>query len=178
MGVHAIAGLKSKLSAQTNKTEESIMLSTFLQILIPLIFAALIGALAMRWWMKRWWEDVTESYETLRMDSRKAETKNALTKDDLDDRFASLSSSVASIPRTDLDPVTRRLSQLESSVASLSFPETDLTPVYERMTRIDQRLAQPNGEYDQLSERLERLEGALGEMSQSVAALHNTESPR
>ena len=169
------AGLKSKLSDQTNKPEEFIMLSTFLQIIVPLIIAALIGALAMRWWMKRWWEDVTESYENLRVNSRKPETKNALTKNDLDDRFASLSSSVASIPRTDLDPVTRRLSQIESTVAGLSFPETDLTPVYERMTRIDQRLAEPNSDYDRLEERLERLEGTLGEVSRSLASLQNTD---
>ena len=151
------------------------MLSTFLQIIVPLFIAALIGALAMRWWMKRLWEDVTDSYETLRINSRKPEPKNALTKTDLDDRFASLSSSVASIPRTDLDPVTSRLSQIESTVAGLSFPETDLTPVYERMTRIDQRLAEPSGEYHRLEERLERLEGSLTEMSRSINALQNTD---
>ena len=151
------------------------MLSTFLQIIVPLIIAALIGALAMRWWMKRWWEDVTESYETLRVNSRKPEPKNALTKDDLDDRFASLSSSVASIPRTDLDPVTRRLSKIESTVAGLTFPETDLTPVYERMTRIDQRLAEPNSDHDKLEARLSSLEEMLGDMSRSISALQNTD---
>ncbi len=151
------------------------MWTTFLSILFPLILAAVIGFFTGRWWTKRWYEDVTESYETMRSGALSAAKKNALTKADLDDRIASLSSSVAAIPRTDLDPVTRRLSQLESSVAGLSFPETDLTPVYERMTRIDQRLAQPNGEFEQIVQRLARLEGALGDVSRSVAKLENTD---
>ena len=113
--------------------------------------------------------------ETLRANARRPEPNDRLTKADLDDRIASLSSSVASIPRTDLDPVTRRLSQIESTVAGLTFPETDLTPVYERMTRIDQRLAQPNGEFDRIEERLVSLESSLGEMSRDLAALHNTD---
>ena len=150
-------------------------LSTFLSILFPLLLAAAIGFFSGRWWTKRWYEDVTESYETLRANTRRPEPNDRLTKADLDDRIASLSSSVASIPRTDLDPVTRRLSQIESTVAGLTFPETDLTPVYERMTRIDQRLAQPNGEFDRIEERLVSLESSLGEMSRDLAALHNTD---
>ena len=137
------------------------MWTTWFEIIIPLIIAALIGALFMRWWMKRWYEDVTETYETLQVKSQSGDPKNILTKDDLDNRLASISSSVASIPRTNLDPLTSRLSKIESSVAGMSFPETDLTPVYERMTRIDQRLAQPNKDFEKVDERLERLEASV-----------------
>lgn len=151
------------------------MLSTFFQILIPLLIAALIGFLTGRWWTKRWYEDVTESYESLQIKSRSEEPKDLLTKDDLDTRIASLSSSVASIPRTDLDPVTKRLAKLESALDGLSFPETDLTPVYERMTRIDQRLAQPNEDFEKIDERLASLEAAISSVSGDVSALQNTD---
>lgn len=151
------------------------MWSTFLHILIPLIFAAIIGFMTGRWWTKRWYEDVTESYDELRVKTRSSENADMLTKSDLDDRIASLSSSVASIPQPDLDPLASRLSTIETTVAGLSFPETDLTPVYERMTRIDQRLAQPNPEFDKLASRLARLEESVGGISSQVSSLHNAD---
>ena len=151
------------------------MWTTFLQILIPLILAAFFGYLFGRWWTKRWYEDVTETYDELKTKSRSTELKDVLTKADLDDRIASLSSSVASIPAPNLDPLDRRLSSIESSFASFTVPETDLTPIYERMTRIDQRLAQPSGDLGRLESRLSRLEDSIGEVSRRVSALHNTD---
>ena len=151
------------------------MWSTFFQILFPLLLTSLASIL-FGWWLRsRRYEDVTEIYDDMRMKSRSGPVGNSLTKADLDDRIASLSSSVAAIPKTNLDPLDRRLSKIESVVSSISVPETDLTPVYERMTRIDQRLAQPNDDYGKLDRRLSQIENSVDNISRRVSSLNNTD---
>jgi len=150
------------------------MISTFFNVLFYMLLSALLAGWFAWWWTKRQYEDVTESYDELRSKARAAPQAEALTKADLDDRIASLSSSVASIPKPNLDPFDRRLSNIESAVAGFSVPETDMTPIYERMTRIDQRLAQPNG-IENLERRLAQIEGTLDGVSSRVEALQNTD---
>lgn len=151
------------------------MLSTFLSVLFPVLLAAGMGWFFGWWWKGRQYEDVTETYDEMRSKSRGLDTRNLLTKNDLDDRFASLSSSFASAPKTDLGPLNRRLSSIETAVNGINMPETNLTPIYERLTRIDQRLAQPQGNSEDVTKRIAHLQESVNEVSRRVANLQNTD---
>ena len=150
------------------------MFETFVFVLIPMIISALLGWWLGGWMKERRYEDVTESYDELRSKTRGKPAVVPLTKADLDDRIASLSSSVAAIPRPNFDPLEKRLKDIESAVTGFTVPETDMTPIYERMTRIDQRLAHQKG-VETVEGRLSKIEGTLESVSRRVAELQNTD---
>jgi len=137
------------------------MTSTFFFVLFPMFLSAILGWWFGWWFTKRQYEDVTETYDELRSKARSTPTVIPVTKEELDDRVASLSSSVASIPKTDLGPLEARLSKIESAISGYTVPETDVTPICERMTRIDQRLVQKT-DVGTVDRRLTKIEDQIG----------------
>jgi chromosome segregation ATPase len=111
-----------------------------LQIFLLLALAAVFGALTAWWWMKRRYEDVTDSHEHLLSRMSKLDDLAKLsTREELKAGLAALGASVAAIKPTDLAPVQERLARLEQALVDLHA--ADLVPLHERLVPIGERVA-------------------------------------
>ena len=88
------------------------MFYLWLQILLSLLAAAIVGALFSYWWIKRRYEDVTTYYESTL--SQAQTSASGLTREDLNASLTSLKSSVATIQMPDIKPVHARLGAIEN----------------------------------------------------------------
>lgn len=139
------------------------------QILFLLILAALFGAAMMYWWIKSRFEDVTETHATMVSQSR-AIAGRSITRDDLKAEVAGLT---AAMPKTDLDPVTQRLTGLEAAVSNFRVPETNLDPVHERLARLESYIMAPDESLDIMADRMSTLEGAIGLLGADIGNIQN-----
>jgi len=125
------------------------------KILFLLLLAALLGALLMRWWLRRHYEDVTVEYIGLREDW-------ARWRKGLDEKLAR--------PPLDLEPLAGRLATLEGAVRAIDIPRpapTDLGPVLAAVSAI--RMPEvPRVDLGPLADR-------LGALEQRVAGLRMPE---
>lgn len=116
---------------------------------IVFLLTALFGFLLGRWWVRRSFVDVSDSYETI----SKAASAD-VPWDSLWARFDSVDTNVRRIvhdelearpqpefPRVDLEPIQRSLIDLESQVTAIPVPEkperVSLEPVNRRMDEIE-----------------------------------------
>ena len=138
------------------------------QIFPLLLLAAVLGAVLAYWWLKNRQEDVTESYERL---SEKLEALSArpepAAREDYEAGMALISSAVRSLRMPDMEPVTQRLSAVESAISGLTMPETDLSPVQGKLDAVETSLSG-------LDERLSRLDGRLSDLDSSLSAVAGT----
>ncbi|MEM9170630.1 MAG: hypothetical protein AAGC56_13375 [Pseudomonadota bacterium] len=111
------------------------MVFLLLQISLLLLFAALLGALAVYLWMRGRYEDVSESYQAL------IGRGDGVTKDDLNAGLSVLTGAIDRLPRADFAPVVERIGGLEDRLSAAGAAEPDLSPVYERLNAIEQRVA-------------------------------------
>jgi predicted flap endonuclease-1-like 5' DNA nuclease len=112
-----------------------------LQISLLLVLAAILGAFLAWLWMKRRYEDVTESHERLIAETSRMERLQQLaSRDDLKTGIATLTSAVGEIKSVDLEPVTDRLQRLELILAGQKAP--DLQGLQNQLnSRFDERIA-------------------------------------
>jgi predicted flap endonuclease-1-like 5' DNA nuclease len=110
-----------------------------LQIFFLLVLAAVFGAVLAWWWIKRRYEDVTESHEEMlaRM-SRLDDLAGLPTRDELKAGVSTLGASIAAIKPTDLSPLHERIGRLEQALSNLRT--ADLLPMYERLAPVGDRL--------------------------------------
>jgi len=138
------------------------------QIFPLLLLAAVLGAVLAYWWLKNRHEDVTESYERL---SEKLEALSArpepAAREDYEAGMALISSAVRSLRMPDMEPVTQRLSSVESAISGFTMPETDLSPVQGKLDAVETSLSG-------LDERLSRLDGRLSDLDSSLSAVAGT----
>jgi predicted flap endonuclease-1-like 5' DNA nuclease len=97
-----------------------------LQIFVFMLLAAILGAALAWWWMKRHYEDITESHDALIAQSSKLSMLP--TKEDLRDAV-------------NFEPVNDRIAKVEAAIAGLRFPQTDLSPLHERLRALEARLS-------------------------------------
>jgi len=139
-----------------------------LQILFLMLLAALAGALFAYWWIRRRYEDVTESHDILLRQSAPALPDNLLTRDDL-----------TAFPTTDLDPIQTRLTGLETAFDRFNVPEPDLNPLHSRLTQLEHSLSNVsdrvsdlrNTNLDPVQYRLEQIEQKISGISMPEADL-------
>jgi predicted flap endonuclease-1-like 5' DNA nuclease len=138
------------------------------QIFPLLLLAAVLGAVLAYWWLKNRQEDVTDSYERL---SEKLEALSArpepAAREDYEAGMALISSAVRSLRMPDMEPVTQRLSAVESAISGFTVPETDLSPVQGKLNAVETSLSG-------LDERLSRLDGRLSDLDSSLSAVAGT----
>ena len=134
---------------RADQTESIAMMYLWLQILFSLLAAAIVGGVVAYWWIKRRYEDVTESYESTISQSQAS--ASGLTREDLN---ASLTS-------------------LKSSVSSIEMP--DVKPLHARLGVIENRLNEPVNEMRGLSQRMNEIDGALAMLKLSISELRNTD---
>ena len=125
------------------------MFYLWLQILLSLLAAAIVGALFSYWWIKRRYEDVTTYYESTL--SQAQTSASGLTREDLN---ASLTS-------------------LKSSVATIQMP--DIKPVHARLGVIENRLNEPVNEIRGLTQRMNDIDGSLAMLKLSISELRNAD---
>ncbi|WP_340691414.1 hypothetical protein [Hyphomonas sp.] len=138
------------------------------QIFPLLLLAAVLGAVLAYWWLKNRQEDVTESYERIseKMEALSARPEPA-AREDYEAGMALISSAVRSLRMPDMEPVTQRLSSVESAISSFTVPETDLSPVQGKLDAVETSLSG-------LDERLSRLDGRLSDLDSSLSAVAGT----
>ncbi len=146
------------------------------QIFLLLVLAAALGAVATFWWMKRRYEDVTESHGDLLFHTERLKALPAMaTRDDLKAGVETLSSSLSNLRMPDLAPVNDRLGLLERAVRGISIPEPDLRPLHQRLEIIEQYLRAPDIGLDQLRNRTAGIEEAVASLASSVSRLDNAD---
>jgi len=134
-----------------------------LQISLLLVLAAVLGGAVTFWWMKRSYEDVTDSHDQLLIQANRLEgLKQLATREDVK---AELSSSVGSLRMPDMGQVNDRLGLLERAVRGISIPEPDLRPISERLEAIE----------TQLRMRMASVEQTIGNVSSAVSRLNNAD---
>jgi len=121
----------------------------WLQILFSLLAAAIVGGLFSYWWIKRRYEDVTDTYDRTLAQSQASAT--GLTREDLNASLTSLKSSVSTIQMPDIKPLHARLGVIES------------------------RLNEPVNEMRGLTQRMNDIDGALAMLKLSISELRNTD---
>lgn len=158
-----------------------------LQIFILLLIAAALGAAIAFWWIKRGYEDVTESHADLLHQARQVEgIKLLATREEIDAGLSGVMATVSSLQMPDLDPVQDRIAQLESTVQDrivrlesavqgLTFPVTDLDPLTRQLELVEVHLRAPNVGLEQMRTRMGALEESLVALTASVAALKNAD---
>ncbi len=147
-----------------------------IQIFLLMLLAAVFGAWLAYWWMNNRYEDVTESHETLLGSIQGLkDAPPAVTAEDLDMRFAGLSSAVDGIRLPDLNPLEARMASLEQMVSNIHVPEPDLAPVNERLQFIETHLMSPDQDIENLHGRLDKLDTSFVGMRDKVETLHNTD---
>ncbi|MEO1188873.1 MAG: hypothetical protein AAFW60_07355 [Pseudomonadota bacterium] len=165
----------------------------WLQIIILLALAALCGAGIMYWWMRGRYEDVTDSYSSLVLESER-DPPDIMERGDLESRFNDLAAKIDALENADLSPLESQILSLSNDIAGaepdLSGLMTELKSVGEDARRsetfvqsIDDRLAaleadEKQIEHDQkqremLDRRLEKMEAGLYEaFNTSIGQLH------
>jgi len=140
------------------------MFYLWLQILLSLLAAAIVGALFSYWWIKRRYEDVTSYYESTL--SQAQTSASGLTREDLNASLTSLKSSVSTIQMPDIKPVHARLGVIENR---LSEPVNEIRGLTQRMNDIDGSLAMLKLSISELRNAdLDPMESKLASLSQLV----------
>ncbi len=117
-----------------------------LQILVLMLLAALLGAALAYWWLRRNYEDVTETHDHLMEEVRQ--------------RLASLGPVDGG--QLDLAPTESRLGAIERALSGLRLPEPDLSPLNQRLDMLvsQVRTSDPGGA-QRVETRIERIEQAI-----------------
>jgi predicted flap endonuclease-1-like 5' DNA nuclease len=129
-----------------------------LQISLLLVLAALFGAGLAWWWLRRRYEDVTDSHERLMAETSRMDRLSVMaSRDDVRAGVAELSTAVAEIKPTDLSPVLERLQRVEYFLAGLKPP--DLGPMEQRISALGAQFAQRREpDFAPVAQRLEELQ--------------------
>ncbi len=147
-----------------------------IQIFPLLLLAAVLGAVLAYWWLKNRQEAVTESYERV---SEKLEALGArpepAAREDYEAGMALISSAVRSLRKPDMEPVTQRLSSVESAISGFTVPETDLGPLQGKLDAVETNISGLDARLSQLDSRLSELNSALSSVSGAVGGLSNTD---
>lgn len=165
-----------------------------LEIFPLLALATVFGAVLAHWWLKRSYEDVTDSYASL-MQMPDLTAQGFLTKFDFESGMANLKGpdlspvehrlgnleraiNAIALPETDLSPVEARMMALETAIHQLQLPETDLSPLEERLLSLESLLANPQADRDIFNNRLIGLESSLSALHTATSGLQNTDTDR
>ncbi len=153
------------------------------KIFILMLLAAAFGAWLAWWWLRRNFEDVTETHED--MLARSALLKDAppvLTRDEFDAGVTNLTGSISGIRMPDLSAVHERLIRIENALVHTSTVAPGLTSLGERLGKLETHMSAPqnslepvNGALGQLTGRLADLETAVLSMSTDVSRLENAD---
>ncbi len=150
-----------------------------LQIFMLLVLAALCGAGLAWWWLRRRYEDVSESYELLRQKVSRLDKLDRLDelarRADVDVARNTLVTAVGSLQMPDLSPVEERLAKLEGAVDGIAIPDPDFAPLHQRLDMIEAHLLAPDHEAGEVRGRLEEVQGAVGSVAAAVATLRNVD---
>ena len=145
------------------------------QIFFYLLLSALLGAGLAWWWMKRRYEDVTETHEYLMQE------REQITQDDLKAGFDRLKlpdiepvkKQLAQIERRILEPdqsmdaLLSRLQDLEANMSSVAdtvsgLHNTNIEPIETRLSELSNTLRETEGpDLEPIEIRLARIEGAI-----------------
>ena len=145
------------------------------RIVVLLLLAALFGFLLGRWWLRRSFVDVTESYEAMAAAASDAPWNQLWTKfDELDGRINTLPKPEKPVA-VDFGPTNRRIEQIEAAIANLPKPEkpaaVDFGPTNRRIEQIEAAIANlPKPEkpaavdFGPTNRRIEQIEAAIANL--------------
>ena len=145
------------------------MIYLIAQYAIIFLLAGLFGFLLGRWWARRSYVDVTESFESMSRAAANAPWDRVWS------RLDGLDQAVANFPKpqpVDLDPLSKRISEVDARIAALPKPQApesvDFGPLNKRLSEVDARIAalpKPQApervDLAPLNQRTERLEGLI-----------------
>lgn len=120
-----------------------------LQIFLLMVLAAALGAALARWWLKRGYEDVTDSHEQLL--TRVSDMAPLATRTDLERGVAALSSSISAIEPTDIAPLEDRLARFELAMDDRLMPierrltDFSLDPLVTHVSELSDRISAMRG---------------------------------
>ena len=134
---------------------------------IVFLLTTALGFLLGRWWVRRSFVDVTESYQTMSKAASDAPWQTLWSRLD--------NLPQPEIPEVDLGPVRQGLADLDARIKAMPAPRqpdpVDLTPVNERIERVEALIAalpkpaQPERvDLAPVNERLQRLEASIAGM--------------
>jgi predicted flap endonuclease-1-like 5' DNA nuclease len=174
-----------------------------LQIFSLLVLATVFGAVLAWWWMKRRYEDVTDTHEDMLARMNQLDVlANLPTRDELKASVSLIEASVAAIKPADLSslhdrlarlerivvdlrtanivpmqeklaPVGDRLTQLEERIRSLNIPDVDLGPVHSGIASLDIAIG---GKLGPVEGRMVRLETKLDETADLLDSARKAEA--
>jgi len=151
------------------------------------LLTALLGFLLGRWWSRRSFIDVTESYESLSESAGLNDGRwNSLWQrlDSVDGNIGpSVRKELGAIPKAeapvDLAPVTSRLNKLEDAIANLPIPKdpvpVDLAPVTTRLNNLETAIAKIPQPEKAAPVDFEPLLGRFGRLEQALSAIPKPE---
>jgi len=166
------------------------MIYLIAKIAVLLLLAAVCGFLLGRWWIRRSFVDVTESYETISQAASTAQWHDLWNRfDDSEKRMRQIvKEELRGLPqaelKVDLDPLRDRIAALDSSISSMPAPEApapvDLTPMTRCIDRIES-LAKSMNDHSKLEPQktvdLVPLHEGIAALDARISAIATPERP-